>query len=364
MIRYATMRQFVYFLCILIGLTACGNVDETPPGPYATDDLWLCKPEAESDLCLELDQTATWVQPDGSFEVMEHVNVSDPAYDCFYVYPTVDLSETPGNTEDLTDVEPMLDALYNQAARFTGQCNVYAPLYRQMTLGSYDMAGGIFGSEFFDIAFGDIDEAFDQYLLESGDRPFVLMGHSQGAHMLMRLLEERFDNDPEIRQRLVSALLIGPGHYLEVPEGETTGGTFKNLPLCTSDDETACIIAYDSIAAGSDPFPRNPSSACVNPTLLGGEENVLATTYWASDNGLPFPVEVTEPWVAYPEMHTAACRLSDGFLGIGTVKQDRKPPMTPEALQAVLLETLHITDVNYALGDLLRIVETQAENFQ
>jgi hypothetical protein len=325
--------------------------------------MWLCKPQAESNLCLELDQTATWVMPDGSFEARNHTTAVDPAFDCFYVYPTVDLSETPGNTQDLTDVELMLPPLYNQAARFTGLCNVYAPRYHQMTIGSYGVEGGYRDSEFFATAFSDIEAAFDQYLLESGDRPFVLMGHSQGSHVLIKLLEERFDNDPELRQRLVSALLIGPGRSLEVPEGEIAGGTFENLPLCTGADDTACIIAYDSIAAGEADDRTPGSRACVIPTLLGGEANVLAATYWETDNGMPFPLEASEKWTVYPAMHTAACE-ADGYLGIGTVDEERQPPLLPALLQTVFGSTLHIADVNYALGDLLRIVETQATTFQ
>ncbi len=362
--RCTTARQTILIVCVLIALAACATDDSKETGPYATDEAWLCKPQAPSNLCLELDQTATWIKSDGSFEAMEHSHASNPAFDCFYVYPTVDLSETPGNTEDLTDRSLMVTPLYNQAARFTGMCNVYAPAYHQMTIGSYGVAGGYRASEFFDIAFGDIEKAFDQYLLESGNRPFVLMGHSQGSHVLIRLLEERFDTDPELRRRLVSALLIGPGRSLEVPAGATMGGTFKNLPLCTSVGETACIIAYDSIAAGGADSRDSGSRPCVNPTLLGGDSSgVLAVTYWASDNGMPFPSEASKPWVAYPAMHTATCE-TDGYLGIGTVAETRKPAVSPEVLQSILGKTLHVADVNYALGDLLRIVETQAATFQ
>jgi pimeloyl-ACP methyl ester carboxylesterase len=362
--RCPTAKQLVLIVGLLIGLTACASDDESEDTSisYTTEEAWLCKPGISSDLCLELDQTATWIKADSSFETVQHSNANNPDFDCFYVYPTVDMGSEPGNTEDLTDTSLILTPLYNQVSRFTRLCNVYAPRYHQMTIGTYDVEGGYRDSEYFDTAYGNIEQAFNQYLSESGDRPFVLMGHSQGSHVLIRLLEEHFDADAELRKRLISALLIGPVGSLEVPEGQTTGGTFETIPLCSIAGEVGCIISYDSIAAGGIDDRDSAVRPCVNPTLLGGDAGVLAVTYWASDNGMPFSSDITDPWVAYPLLHTATCE-ADGYLGIGTVVGSRVPAMTPEALQLLLGETLHVADVNFALGDLLRIVETQAATF-
>ncbi len=39
-------------------LLACSDGSDSPQfGPYADEDLWLCKPGAASNRCLELDQT-------------------------------------------------------------------------------------------------------------------------------------------------------------------------------------------------------------------------------------------------------------------------------------------------------------------
>ncbi len=359
-----------YLLCYaaLITLSACsdGNNDNNliNPGPYAADELWVCKPGTAANRCLELDQTTTYIYSDNSQAVFEHTPAVDPGFDCFYVYPTVDLAPEPGNTQDLTDDTLVLRPLYNQAARFTELCNVYAPLYHQMTIGTYFIPGGYHNSEFFKIAFSDINGAFNQYLLESGNRPFVLIGHSQGSHMLLELLKQRFENDPALRQRLISALLIGPTGNLKVPAGEISGGTFQNIPLCTHATDTACIIAYDSIAAGgfAEREPVAEPRPCVNPTLLGGNPGILENTIWETSNGMPFPPSIETPFTAYPAMHTANCE-PDGFLAIGTVDEERKPPVTPQLLQAVLGDrSLHIPDMSYGMGDLLRIVATQAEN--
>jgi hypothetical protein len=344
-------------------LAGCSDgSDSFKPGPYAASELWACKPGASSNRCLELDQTTTYVYSDDSHAVFEHTPASDPGFDCFYVYPTVDSRDEPGNTEDLTDDTLVLRPLYNQAARFTELCNVYAPLYHQMTIGTYGVEGGYRSTEYFQIAFNDVDQAFSQYLRESGDRPFVLMGHSQGSHMLLELLAQRFENDPALRERLISALIIGPVGSLKVPAGEIVGGSFENIPLCTHATDTACIIAYDSIAAGEedlrldvgDPLP------CVNPTLLGGTDGILANAIWEIDNGMPFPDTIETHWIAYPDLHTASCE-ADGFLGIDTVAT-RVPPIPTQLLQLILGNTLHVADVSYGMGDLLRVVATQADN--
>jgi hypothetical protein len=173
--------KFILGCLACIALAACSDGDGSGnSGPYASEALWLCKPGAGSNLCLEVDQTTTYVYSHTSLAVFEHTPATDPAFDCFYVYPTVDYDEEPGNTQDLTDVGPILQPLYNQAARFTELCAMYAPLYRQMTIGTYGVPGGYQSSEFFQVAFNDVNEAFGQYLRESGGRPFVLIGHSQG----------------------------------------------------------------------------------------------------------------------------------------------------------------------------------------
>ena len=348
----------------LFGLLAgCGNGGDGELGPYAGEELWLCKPGITLDRCLELDQTTTFVYEDGSTGVFEHEPVVDAEFDCFYVYPTVDLRPEPGNTLDLSDDTALLRPLHNQAARFTELCDMYAPKYRQMTIGSYAVAN-TFGSGYFSLGYSDVEAAFDQYLLENPERNFVLMGHSQGAHVLLRLLQERFDNDDEnneaLRSRMISALVIGSLGVYEVPEGELTGGSLQNIPLCTG-----CVVAYDTLAAGDvaqRPVPEQPR-VCVNPTALGGEPGIAAITIYNRDEGIPFPSGVETDWIAYPGLYSANCE-SDGNLG-ADVAPGRSTLFTPQLIQLVLGSTpasLHLADYNFGIGDLLRIVEVQAAN--
>src|SRR5260221_361231 len=80
------------------------------------------------------------------------------------------------------------------------------------------------------------------------DPKLVLLGHSQGAEMITRLLRKYFDGDgaaaKAMRERLLVAMPIGG--RIEVKRGSDTGGTFQTLPLCTKSDQRACVVAYRS----------------------------------------------------------------------------------------------------------------------
>src|SRR6185312_10946395 len=80
-------------------------------------------------------------------------------------------------------------------------------------------------------------------------RPIVLIGHSQGAAMLMRLLHDDIDPDPAVRRQVALALVLG-GNFT-VATGKLTGGTTTTMPLCDKRGEAGCVIAYSS-------FPSQP----------------------------------------------------------------------------------------------------------
>jgi len=122
--------------------------------------------------------------------------------------------------------------------------------------------------------YADVLEAWRWYLAhESGGRGVVLIGHSQGAVMLTKLLSEEIDGKP-VQQQLVSALLLGG--LVMVPPGKDVGGSFKSLPLCRSDRQLGCVIAYATFRDRLPPpatsrFGRAANglrAACVNPANL------------------------------------------------------------------------------------------------
>jgi hypothetical protein len=352
---------------------------------YADDAHWLCKPGIADDVCSR-DLDATAVAADGTTEVAEHEVAEDPPVDCFYVYPTTSFDEGPNSDLEPAEPEEIFTA-YNQVARLSSTCRVFAPVYRQLTLSAIGGRGGGDQGDGPDpraVAYGDVLDAFKDYVVnESDGRGFVLIGHSQGAGMLTRLIEEEIDDEPLLRDRLVSAYILGS--TLQVPEGEVVGGTFAEVPLCEEAEQTGCVVTYSSYRDTSPPvagsfFGRADEggrAACVNPAdLAGGPAPVQpyflvtqpeGTLLGGTSGAQPFAdpertAEITTPWVTYPGFVEAEC-VSEGeftYLSLA-VAGDADDPRTDD-IGGDLNEQwgMHLVDANVAMGDIEDLVATQA----
>ncbi|MEV6609639.1 DUF3089 domain-containing protein [Kutzneria sp. NPDC051319] len=176
--------------------------------------------------------------------------------DCFYVYPTVD---------GLPNVVPApSDDEFAQSIAQMGMlgCRMFAPTYRQKTL--LDLALSLITKTppDYSVGIGDVEQAFQYYWDHDNTDPstgkrrgVVLLGHSQGASALAALLQDKFDNNPDMRKYLVSAVLLG-GHIV-VPTGQPDGGgtdpkaTFQHIPACQHPTDTGCVVAYSSYKPGA-----------------------------------------------------------------------------------------------------------------
>jgi alpha-beta hydrolase superfamily lysophospholipase len=82
-----------------------------------------------------------------------------------------------------------------------------------------------------DLAYADVLAAWRTYLAnDNHGRGFVLVGHSQGALMLGRLIKEEIDGKP-IQSQMVSALLLGVAGWLPVKPGAEPPLVFPHVPL-------------------------------------------------------------------------------------------------------------------------------------
>jgi hypothetical protein len=337
---------------------------------YADPKEWLCRPDLPESRC-RADLGATEIHADHSRAPAPHAPAAAPKVDCFYVYPTVDLGAIPDNHTDFTDLEPMTRATLAQAARFSEVCDVYVPLYRQITIGTY-----FFGAEGrerrLEIAFSDIADAFAHYLGQHNHgRKIVLLGHSQGAEMVVRLLQRFFDEDPALRERLLVAMAIGG--RVEVPKGQVTGGTFTSVPVCTGPDELGCVIAYRSYRAGGKVStalgapPAGRESVCVNPASVDrNERHTLSRTYFPSGGRSGRAIEgvegVTTPFVLFRDFYSAQCL--DGPEGTRYLAITAAPGSPgPLDLESARLNTalgLHVLDFQLPQGDLIDLVKRRA----
>jgi hypothetical protein len=350
---------------------------------YADDAHWLCKPGLTDDVCSR-DLDATAVAADGTAEVVAHEADPDAPVDCFYVYPTT--SHDPAINSDFTPGEAEeIGTVYNQVARLTSACRVFAPIYRQVTLSG--IGGGARPADGTDpraVAYGDVVDAFRYYVAnESDGRGFVLIGHSQGAGLLNRLISEEIDDEPLLRDRLVSAYLLGSS--VHVPEGEVVGGDFANVPLCEQPDQTGCVVSYASFRSTVPPPPNSffgraddtGPAACVNPADLAGGPAPLQP-YFLIDPPVgtllggtaavdPFAdpgrtAEITTPWVTYPDFVTAECVSEGDYTWLElSVESDPADGRTDDIGGDITPEWgMHLIDANVAMGDIEALVTEQA----
>jgi pimeloyl-ACP methyl ester carboxylesterase len=283
---------------------------------------------------------------------------------------------------DFSDVSITLDPLLNQAARFNRICRLYAPLYRQN--GVVPGAGGAptAGKSGFDLGLQDVRDALKYYLehLNNG-RKFVLMGHSQGTGMLTATIAQDVDPKPEVREKMLSALLLGGG--VSVPEGAAVGGTFKNIPTCQEPGQTGCVITYVSYSqevppSGTSTFGRATESgqtiACTEPAALAGRAGKAYRGSYAArkhvNPGLApdgidmLPSDITTPYVVFREMLRGQCKNKDGYsyleISLDKAKEDKRPapPYRKPAIEAAL--GLHLVDYTVELDDLIAAVALQA----
>jgi hypothetical protein len=324
-------------LAAIAGPAGAGSLAGDPyPGyrseVYADPAHWMCRPDTD-DVC-DHDLDATSVRASGQVRLERWHPARSPKIDCFYVYPTISTDEG-GNSDLVPGDDQELFVVRQQAARLGSVCRVFAPVYRQVTLTALTARlGGIDIPSDAELAYADVVDAWKHYVANDNQgRGVVLIGHSQGASHLTALLRDEIDPSPALRDRLVSAMLLGTS--VQVPIGADVGGDFASVPLCRRPGQTGCVISYSSFRADAPPpanslfgVSRRPGwqAACTNPAALGGGSGALKPFLPADAKSLPiFPsqdvdwvdpalgVEIETAFVTLPGFFTAECALENGF---------------------------------------------------
>jgi hypothetical protein len=338
---------------------------------YGDEANWLCLPGRTGDAC-DVDLDATLVRADGSTEVQPFRPAEDPALDCFYVYPTISGDPPPNADLDAGGEERGVTA--TQFARFGEVCRTYAPIYRQVPLAALSALSGVTTTtapgtpDPRQVAYDDVLDAWRHYLSElnpSDDgavRPFVLIGHSQGAGHLRRLVAEEIGPDEALRSRMAGALLIGSG----VP-APGSPDAIEDVPPCTEPGQRGCIVSYATFLA-SEPPPENslfgaPREGtgrvlCTNPAALGGGAAPLDTYVGAPPGGT-----VTTPYVRYEGLVDGECVQEGRFDYLQVTSTWAEGDARPADLGGRITPAwgLHLLDVNLAQGDLIEMVRTWAD---
>ncbi|PCD03106.1 hypothetical protein COC42_01390 [Sphingomonas spermidinifaciens] len=207
-----------------------------PPPPadaYARREMWIAHPTRPGNPAL---WTPPGVQP-----------ARDPQAAVFFIHPTSFLDRAawnaPLDNRDANDRAALF--LRGQASAFNGVGAIWAPRYRQATFGAF-LTNADAATQALDLAYGDVLAAFDRFLMEAGDRPIILAGHSQGALHLSRLLKDRVAGQP-LARRIVAAYVVG------WPISRTADLPEMGLPECQRAEQAGCILSWQSFAEPADP---------------------------------------------------------------------------------------------------------------
>ena len=197
--------------------------------------------------------------------------------DVFYIYPTVVadkdrplMSWTDGGLREKTE-----RIARQQTGMVDGFANVYAPYVRQLEFfrAMEALRRDSPDDEAMRTGADDTRAAFRHYLAhDNGGRPFVLLGHSQGAMDLFQMMKEDFDELPAATN-LVAAYLIG----MAIREEDLAG--HPHLRLARGADDTGVIVTYnaEALVAVDTPF-TGPGTYGINPLNWRTDEEPAAST--------------------------------------------------------------------------------------
>lgn len=344
---------------------------------YSDMANWLCRPGKLDDSC-KVDISATVINADGSTALEEFAHDPDAPIDCFYVYPTVSLD--PYMFSDLVPGPEEHSVVRTQLARFGSKCRLFAPMYRQFSLGALRAARG--GAESVpqrgsrEDGVADVDGAWNWYLEnENNGRGVVILGHSQGSGQIMRLIADHVDGKA-IQDKLVSAIVLGSS--VQVPKGEDVGGTFKHIPVCHSADQFGCVLSYSTFretvppaeASGFGRGRPGNEAVCTNPAALDGGEAMEPNAY-LSTAGIDWleGTEITTPYVKVPGLISTQCvkTPTHHYLEV-RIHADPEDPRADDHGGDVMANGapdpvwgLHLIDANVGIGDLANVIEKQGQ---
>ncbi|HMJ96661.1 MAG TPA: DUF3089 domain-containing protein [Thermoleophilaceae bacterium] len=351
-------------------LAAAAAVLMLVPASADAKVVWLCKPGQKANPC-EPSLTTTNFSPKGKRLGVDRVHQAKRRRaDCFYVYPTVSDQKQPQATQVVDDVLRSI-ALY-QTARYSRDCRVFAPVYRQVTIQGLLQPDTV-TPEMREQGYADVVEAWRTYLKRfNHGRGVVLIGHSQGTFVLRRLIREEIDPKAKERKRLVSAVLLGGN--VTVKANSDRGGDFKRIRACRRAGQIGCVVAFSTFNA---PVPENSRFGrttepgleilCTNPAALGGGSAKLTPIYPSAPfaksvigdvanlavGELPHPKTA---WAGFPDSYSGKCSKAGGASVLQVKPLNGAHPFTasPDATWG-----LHLADANIALGQLADLVKRQ-----
>ncbi len=242
-----------------------------PPRPdYAQATAWSARPERPPP--------GAWESPWGA--------------DVFYVQPTSAYAGDDWNTpiDDHRANRVLRQVILpNHASAFGEAAPLYAPLYRQAPLYA-EMTPGAEASQSLDLAYTDVLRAFDAYLAtDNRYRSVILVGEGQGGLHVLRLIKERFQDQP-LKDRLAAVYVIDAGVTKETLDQ-------LGLPVCAAHDDIHCVVSWVMAYSDSDAKRLKTHAPTWSPQAGYGQANgkplaCVNPLFWTESEALA-PVELS-----------------------------------------------------------------------
>ncbi len=219
----------------------------------------------------------------------------------FFVHPTSFYSRSSWNAP-LADRDSDHRAnlfVQGMASAFADAGDIWAPRYRQATLGAFLAEDRVTAGKAIDAAYRDVEEAFDAFVTaQPKNKPIILAGHSQGALHLTTLLKNKIAGTP-LAKRIVAAYVIG------WPISLDTDMAALGLPACQTADQKGCILGWATFADPAD--PAMVTSAYDG--TIGFDGRPRADTRMLCTN----PLTGTPDAAAAPEANLGTLKPTEGF---------------------------------------------------
>lgn len=187
-------------------------------------------------------------QPAPARAALDSDSGETPAFAVFFVHPTSYIDRSAWNApldSEEADTRARL-FIKAMASPFNRAAEIWAPRYRQATFGAF-LTDAPEATRAIDLAYRDVSQAFDFFLASIDPQmPIVLVGHSQGAHLITRLMQERVAGT-SLQSRIAMAYPIG------WPISIAHDLPALGLPACATAGQAGCIAAWSSFAEPAEP---------------------------------------------------------------------------------------------------------------